>query len=187
MKSFFAAIAFVAVALAAPAAFADNYVGVGIAQTQTSVEGFDLNEGTALDLTVGTEVVAPVVGALRVEGSVASLSSDTNIVGLNLGVDALEYSVSVFYDLPVGTNIRPYVGGGFNYTDGEADVLFTTVDASGFGYQLQGGFRAALTDTVTADVGVRWSERELDLEVYGSEFDASVEDLRLRVGFNVAL
>ena len=186
MKSIITAIAFAVAAFAAPAAFADTYVGVGVGTNLSAVESFDLDDGAALDVTVGTSVATPV-GDIRVEGQVARLSSDTDIVGLELNVNALEYSATAFYDIPVGTNVRPYVGAGFSYTDGSADVLFTEIDATGYGYHLQGGFRTAVTDRVTADVGVRWAQKEIELSAFGSSADVDVEDVRLRVGFNVAL
>lgn len=187
MKSFFAAVAFLATAFAAPAALADTYVGVGVAQNQASVEGFDLSDGTALDVTVGTG--AQLEGFdFRIEGSLARVTSETSLLGLNLSTESTELSGAVLYDLPVDWAVRPYVGVGANYTfNGEADVLFTTVDFEGFGYDLRAGFRAPITDRVTADVSVRQIEKDLELSAFGSSFDADVEETRLRVGFNVAL
>lgn len=189
MKSFFAAVALFAAAFAAPAAFADTYVGVGVAQNQTTVEGFDLSDGTALDVTVGTDVAFSGV-EFRVEGSLARVTSDTNILGLNLTTESNELSGAVLYDLPVPADwsVRPYVGVGANYTfNGEADVLFTTVDFDGYGYDLRAGFRAPITDRVTADVSIRQIEKNLELSAFGTSFDADAEETRLRVGFNVAL
>lgn len=181
--------AFAALTFGTSAAFAETYVGVGIAQNQTSIENFDLADGTALDVTVGQSIELPVVGDVRVEGSVARLTSETNIVGLTLNTEAYEYSASAFYDLPVPADwsVRPYVGGGFNWTDGEADVLFTSIDVSGPGYSLGAGARTRLSDNATLDVGVRFNRKDLELEAFGSSVDVDEEETRLRAAVNFAL
>lgn len=189
MKNMFIALAAVAAALfAVPAAVAETYVGVGIAQNQTEVEGFDLADGTALDVTVGTGVA--VAGQnFRVEGSVARLTSDTDILGLNLNVEAVEVSAAALYDIPVPADwsVRPYAGFGVNYTQGEADLFFTSFDVSGPGYDVRAGVRTQLTDRITADLGVRFGRKDLELEAFGTTIDIDEEETRLRAGFSVAL
>lgn len=167
-----------ATAFAAPA-MAETYVGVGAGTSITSVEGLDLDDGFAIDLVVGTDV-----GPVRVEGGIARVNNDTNFLGLPVNVSALEYSAMAFYDIPTGTSVTPYVGAGVTYTDAQADVFFTDIDAQGWGYQLAGGFRTAISDRLTADVGVRYGKSQLDAAFLG---DVDVESTRLRVGLSFAL
>ena len=182
MKNTFliAGAAIAALALASNAS-AETYVGVGVSQELTDVEGFSLDDGTGLDVTLGVDAANLPV---RLEGRVARINNDTNVLGFPIGVDALQYSGDAYLDLDLGWNVTPYVGGGVTYTDGEVDALFTQVDASGWGWNVAGGVRAPLTESLTVDAGVRYGQSTLDVDFLG---DVDVEQTQLRVGLNYAL
>lgn len=172
--------AIAALALASNAS-AETYVGVGLSQEITSVEGFNLDDGTGLDVTLGLDAANL---PLRFEGRVARINNDTDVLGLEVGVNALQYSADAYLDIDMGWDVTPYVGGGVSYTDGEVDVLFTEVDASGWGWNVATGARASLTNNLTVDAGVRYGQSELDADFVGN---VDVEQTQLRVGLNYSL
>ena len=180
MKNFmFAAIAAAAMAFAGVAS-ADTYVGVGASTSITDVGSFSLDDGMNLDVVAGTDVD----GILRVEGRAARLNQDTNLFGATVQVSAIQLGADAFVDIGTGTRVTPYVGAGFQYTDGQAGLLGSNIDFNGWGYNAQVGARVKLTESVSLDAGVRYGVNELNADVFG-DFDATQTELR--VGVDVAL
>jgi opacity protein-like surface antigen len=121
-RTFLVAGAAIAALAMAGNANAETYVGVGLSQELTSVEGFNLDDGTGLDVTLGLDAANL---PLRFEGRVARINNDTDVFGLEVGVNAIQYSADAYLDVDMGWDVTPYVGGGVSYTDGEVDVLFS--------------------------------------------------------------
>lgn len=155
-------------------------IGGGVSQNLAAVEGINLDDGNGLDVTLGLNPDGP----LRFEGRVARVSNDTNFFGLPVGIDALKYSGNAFVDLDMGLAVVPYVGAGVEYTDAEASVFGTSLNASGWGWNTAAGIRAPLTERLTADLGVRYGKSDLEVDFLG---DVDVEETNLRLGFDYAL
>jgi len=173
-----AAAAAVALAAAAPAS-AETYVGVGMGTSTTDVEGLNLGNGDTLDLAVGTDLAF----GLRGEARVGRYNNDVNFLGLPVNIDATRVAADLFYDVELGLGVTPYVGGGVTYTDADVDVLFGQADASGFGWEVGGGFRAPITERVNFDARLMWGKTPLDTD-FGN---ADLEELTARLGVNWAL
>lgn len=175
------AAAAAAIAMSAPAS-AETYVGVGFGQGSASVEGIELNDASSVDLTVGRDMSVRGV-PVRVEGRVAR--GDADILGA-VEVNSLTYSATAFYDFDVAAlgALNPYVGAGLQWTQGEVNLGPFQLDADGGGWHVATGFRANLTDRLTADVGYRHSEAELDVDFLG---DVDTDSDEVRLGINLAI
>lgn len=180
-KTFLAAGAAIAALAFAGAANAETYVGVGLSQGSTSVEGIELNDARGVDLTVGRDLTVRDI-PVRVEGRVARGQAD--LFGVEL--DALTYSATAFYDFDVAAlgALNPYVGAGVQYTQAEANLGPFQLEADGAGWHVATGVRTAVTDRITADLGYRHIENELDVDFLG-KVDSDSDQVRL--GFNLAI
>ena len=71
---------------------------------------------------------------------------------------------NVYFDIPTGSVITPYVGAGIGYgwSDDKGD------DESGVTYALMAGVEVNITDNLSADVGYRFRQI-IDSETYANE------------------
>jgi len=86
----------------------------------------------------------------------AGVGNDNHDFGSVLG--------NVYFDIPTGSVITPYVGAGIGYgwSDDRGD------DESGVAYALMAGVEVNITDNVSADVGYRFRQI-IDSETYANE------------------
>ena len=178
-QSIFAATALSALAMAAPAN-AETYVGVGVTNSTTDVEGFNLGSGQTYDLALGQDLVF----GLRGEARVGSYANESNLFGLPLNVNATRLSGDLFWDFNNPTALTPYVGLGGTYTDGTVDVVFTEADVSGFGWQASAGVRAPLTERVELDARYTLGRSSLDVD-FGPDMDLEEQAVRLGVNWKL--
>lgn len=86
----------------------------------------------------------------------AGVGNDNHDFGSVLG--------NVYFDIPTGSVITPYVGAGIGYgwSDDRGD------DESGVTYALMAGVEVNITDNISADVGYRFRQI-MDSETYANE------------------
>lgn len=66
---------------------------------------------------------------------------------------------NVWYDLPLGSSITPYVGGGIGYAENEVEHgLVMNGTEGGFAWQLGAGANFALSDKMSIGVGYRYMD-----------------------------
>lgn len=117
--------------------------------------------------------------------------------GVKSNVQTIDTMVSALYDIPLGTEIQPYIGGGvgvsWNETDSEdLDVLITdlgTKSTTNFAWQLQGGIKYPLAESMKLRVDYRYvdlGEVETNLAPGGEIIQADLysHDVRMGVTFD---
>lgn len=179
-------IAFALALIATPAAAQDFYGAVRAGQSY-SEDGYghaadDENYGLALGADFG---------ALRFEAGAQQANGAMSIPGLPVGfVDATDYSLSAFGDLPLGSRFTLFAGGGVDYLDGEsAQHIFgfrQDLDVSQWGYHVAGGAAFALTPNITGEVQYRRLEvSELPVMPDRSDGELTLDTVTLgaRIGF----
>lgn len=142
-----------------PANAGEWYGTVKVGQTQSSVEGIDLNDGLAYGAALGTSV-----GPVRVEVGADHLAGDFGNV---IDASAWDYSATAYLDLNVGANSSVFAGAGADYIDGSASFGYGSIDASGTGYHWALGAAHRFAAGVVGEVQYRQINADLDTG-YGS-------------------
>jgi opacity protein-like surface antigen len=95
---------------------------------------------------------------------------------LNFGVDLDTYSVLLngYFDLPLNSFIKPYVGAGIGYGWAEASGGGASVDDDGFAFAGMAGVTVDLTQQMALDVGYKFR----NISVSGQD----VQDHMVRAG-----
>lgn len=158
------------------------YVAVGVSASFLDVvadplpwqdEGARANfdDGFVLNGAAGATVAKVPGGSVRLELGVARTNQD--LMADVIEASATETSLVAFYDANFGGKVTPYVGAGVQRTS----VEVTSLGSGGNGYResswgpvVAGGVRAALTENLLLDVGVRYSENSYEYEYCPEEF-----------------
>lgn len=123
--------------------------------------GSDSHSGFGLGLEAGTTLT--YLGSLPLRGEVEYVYRNKAKFAkssYDFDVTAHGFLANVFLDIPTGTNITPYVGGGLGLA-----YLKTTYDGVGvstshndwnFAWNLGAGAALALTDSIALDLGYRY-------------------------------
>lgn len=95
---------------------------------------------------------------------------------LNFGVDLDTYSVLLngYFDLPLNSFIKPYIGGGVGYGWAEASAGGASVDDDGFAFAGMAGVSFDMTQQMALDVGYKFR----NISVSGQD----VQDHMVRAG-----
>lgn len=99
------------------------------------------------------------------------------VVGYDLrGVDLDAYSVLVngYFDLPLDSFIKPYIGGGIGYGWAEASRGGVSIDDDGLAFAGMAGVSVDMTEQMTLDVGYKFR----NISVSGQD----VQDHMVRAG-----
>ena len=114
--------------------------------------------------------------------------------GVKSNVQTLDFMMSALYDIPLGTQIQPYIGAGAGliYADTESEHLAgaTMTDignetTTNFAWQLQGGIKYPLDETMKLRVDYRYidmGEVSTPTAPNGSQFDADLYSHDVRMG-----
>ena len=78
-------------------------------------------------------------------------------------------------------NVRPYLGGGVSFVDGEIEIGNVSFDDSATGTWFDAGVRFALGNHFSLGIGLRVSRADIDLG--GESFEAGGEHLSLSAGW----
>lgn len=86
--------------------------------------------------------------------------------GVKSNVQTVDFMLSALYDIPLGTTLQPYIGGGvgmaWNQADSEdLDIAITSLGTNSntdFAWQLQGGFKYPLDDSMNLRIDYRYVE-----------------------------
>lgn len=163
-----------AFAMAQTASAAPFYAKVSVGETSNAaVEGIDLNDGFAYGGAVGTSV-----GPVRVEAGVDHLSGD---IGSFVDVDAWDYSVTGYLDLPITENTGVFAGAGLDYIDASANLGFTSIDGEGNGWHWTVGAAHRFAPGLIGEVAYRSTSADLDTDFGSLEAEYSTVSLGLRV------
>jgi opacity protein-like surface antigen len=174
-------------------------IDLSFATTFPSIQEFsaevDIDNGFLVGLAVGAQVNDWMRGELEVSGhwhdaggeaafvTFGSPIPATDAFDLNGDVDTRFLLANVWFDVPIGEKIRPYLGGGVGVGRLDIDVRGTDptpLDASavaiddadwGFAYQLGAGLAFDLTPHMAVDIGYRFKrihDVEPELEIAAS-------------------
>ena len=135
--------------------------------TNVAVSGINLNDDAAYGGAIGSSV-----GPVRVEAGIDRLSA--NLDGV-IQAHALDYSASAFFDLPLSDATSVFAGGGVDYLQAEAKVIYGgSVSASGYGYHFGGGVSHRIAEHMIAQV--EWRRvKASNLSINGSDVDLTAD------------
>ena len=116
---------------------------------------------------------------LRAEGEISHTRADVRPDGAG-ALRMTSAMGNVYYDLPTGTKVKPYVGAGAGTIYGEAtNDIFTDDDDFTFAYQLMAGANVEMNNGHEFVVGYRYLDGE-DLNVSGgSDFDLGSHNIEV--------
>lgn len=146
-------------------------------------------EGESLDLETGYQVGGAVGYAypngLRIEGELAYTTNDIDVQGAPISADLSAFGAfaNAYYDFGTG-KIRPFVGAGLGYVNGELELSgggdSFSGDGSGVGYQAKAGISFAASDRLVWEVGYRYLSADInDVEV---EIQGATVGARFKLG-----
>lgn len=113
--------------------------------------------------------------------------------GVKSNVQTVDFMMSALYDIPLGTEIQPYIGGGVGMSWNEADsedldIAITDLGTNSnmdFAWQLQGGIKYPLGDVMKLRVDYRYvelGEVETNLAPGGEAIKADLYAHDIRMG-----
>ena len=198
------------------AAHAQWYAGPALLAGFTDTSDVRENSGTATfvsDDTDGSGATAGAAALLGYDFSEADIPMalefsgnwrarhDQNIgyqvgvtqFGVKSNVQTFDFMASLLYDLPLGTRIQPFVGGGVGVAHIMADNEFLTggttdigdSNSTNFAWQLQGGVKYPLDDSMKLRVDYRYIDMgDFDTTATpgGQNFTADVASHDVRIG-----
>jgi opacity protein-like surface antigen len=145
------------------------------------------------------------VGGNWVQRTFTTPTTPTSTYGGPIDANSSTFAVmaNVWYDLPLGWKIRPYVGGGIGWGRSQLDgVLMSTsgysiltavdVEHSGFAYQLGAGFNVEVAPGVDVGLGYRYFNApnvrfEIPNAFAGSDFAGKFENDSHSVSANLTI
>lgn len=165
----------------------DDSSGRGVVTTSATVTtfqyNFDSNTGFVIGGAIGTELWVKGlrgevevsyrrndVGGAWVQRSFTTPTTPTSTYGGPVDGNSSTFAVmaNVWYDLPLGWKIRPYVGGGIGWGRSQFEAAFLStsgynaftqvvdLEHSGFAYQLGAGFNYEVAPGVDVGIGYRY-------------------------------
>lgn len=187
MKMHIAAATLAALLFAPASAYADGLYGK--AEGGVGFSGTLDDSGLSADLETGYQLGGAIGYAypsgLRLEGELAYTKNDIDTQGLGVDADvsAVAGFANVYYDFGKG-KVRPFVGAGIGYAQGEASASaggFTlSTDGSGVAYQLRAGVSFATSENVAWDIGYRYISA--DIEDTEAEIHGATVGVRFKLG-----
>lgn len=113
--------------------------------------------------------------------------------GMKSNVQTFDFMVSGLYDIPLGTKVQPFIGGGVGVTYATLDNNFLAAgntpledtDTTNFTWQLQGGVKYPLDDSMKLRVDYRYvdaGEVETAASPTGEKFASDLTSHDVRVG-----
>lgn len=206
-KTILAALGVMAFGAAAHGAYASDFYAGWSAGASVMENGTDHGVGGDVSVKHGTGfsvsgVVGDVVGPVRVEGEIGyrQAAFDRVAVGgqhsdASGNASSVSALANVWYDIPVGSSVTPYVGGGAGLASVSADHYAIGGNAIAndqdvrFAWQLGGGVQVPVTDHAKLDVGYRHFETTDPTfttvfgTTYRSEFATDEATVGLRYAF----
>lgn len=175
MLKYILAAAFAVLAITTtPASALDLYGKVSVGQAiGTEVQGFDLAD----DLSYAVAIGAPA-GPGRLELGVSRISADT----AGLSAHAVDYSATYFLDFQASDRSAFFVGAGLDYLEAEAGIGPFTVEGSGDGWHVTGGYARRISDGIILEASV--TQLEADLDFSGFDVEASTQLVQLSARFD---
>lgn len=166
----FCCLALVQFAVSAEAVEPQLYVQGNIgytALTDSDLTGGDMPGAAELSFSEGWNVSGAVgvkVGNGRLEGEIGYRTNDLDDYSDSRGsepvdgdVSNISFMVNGYYDIPTGTAVTPYVGGGIGLARLEIKPQDEdSMDDTVFAYQVGLGVGIAVSKTVTIDLGYRY-------------------------------
>ena len=139
----------------APASAGEYYVKAEIGTTvDAQAGGVELSDEATYGIHGGTSV-----GPVRVEAGVRHVSGNVALGPFVLESSAINYTGTAYLDHSSGF----YVGAGVDYYDTETSIgPFVSMDDSGYGYHVSGGYATRINDRTILEVQARYSDAELD-------------------------
>ena len=138
-------------------------------QVDTGFGSIEFTDGPVIGAYAGT-----AVGPVRVEAGIAHLSGDVNFFGLVVDGSANDYNATAYLDTSSGF----YVGAGVDYIQAEASIGPFSIEQSGYGYHVSGGYAFAAVGGIV-EVQATYLEASLD--------DVDLSGPRFTVGYRHAL
>ena len=181
---------------ALPAYAGDTYAGVTIGVAMP--DSFDLDPVLNLDpdtsLLYGGFGGTSIASILRAEVEITHTSPTADCTGkcasAEFDVAALTLLGNAWLDIPIGTTLSPYIGGGAGFGRTSVDDGVSGKESGwGFAYQWGGGVRwSPPTSNVALDLGYRYKSTNMDAAdspyVFAdTDFTAHVFQASLSVGF----
>lgn len=159
------AVAFLGITVTySPAHAGELYGAVRVGQAvNTEAAGIDLADDVAYGAAIGYDA-----GWARFEGGVNRITADTG----GLSIAAIDYSATIYLDLPISERGALFGGAGVDYVQAEANAGFFALEGEGSGWHLTGGY-AHRFDALTVEVGV--NHLQADLEFSGFDVEASTD------------
>jgi len=152
-----ASLALPSLMIATPAS-AEWYAKVNVGQTfDTEVSGLNLSEDLAYGAAIGT-----TLGPFRLEAGAQRLNANADLGFMAINADAVNYSGSIYLDLPVTENASLFGGVGLDYMQAEASTLGYSISEEGDGWHASIGASYDLSENLVFEGQVTRLDVELD-------------------------
>lgn len=192
-----AALQMAALTAVATAAQAGPYVGVngGVAFFHDS----DFNDGietTTLTYDLGFAVGASVgfqwENGVRLEAEFGYRKADTDTIDL-VGMGAvpvegdlrvMSYMLNGFYDFPIKSVVRPFLGAGIGLLDGRLSDTEEHASDTVFGYQAMAGVALKAAPHITLDLSYRYQGAANDFSLKGTELSYGSSNVMFGVRYD---
>lgn len=168
LRTSFTALLIASASFTSAMAGSQLYVGVSAFGTFSDDQDFDLNGTTVSQIDFDTGFgfggnIGYDFGDFRSEVELLSFNNDisisTNTQVLDSDINSLAFMANVYYDVPTGTKLSPYIGLGAGMVDVDSiDTVFAYQGMVGVSYainnvhEVYGGYRYFGADTVEDNV-----------------------------------
>lgn len=169
-------------AMAAPAQAREWYGRVDVGTTvnqEAEVFGntIELGDGQVVSAGVGTTLDSLPV---RIEGSVSHATTD--VFGV-IDVDDTSVDATAYYDFNTGGRWQPYVSASIGYGSSEINLPGNSIDGSGMNWGVGAGVGYAISEHVTLDGSLRYSDSNRD---FGNGFDVDRTGTAAMIGVRLS-
>jgi opacity protein-like surface antigen len=158
----------------------------------------DIDNGFTAGIALGAHFNEWLRGEIELSGNWHDADGEFTYIGtydVDGDVDALFALANVWFEIPIDTFFRPYVGGGIGFGRLSVDIDTTNGDFFddhdwGFAYQLGAGVAFGMADNIAIDVGYRYkainnAEFDVDWFTNGADVDLDYHSHNIIAGVRI--